>query len=61
MDGCFGLSPNHHILSKEIFCCSGKRKATEPSLGLPQPFFRNKKSQDPYVQTLVFPTFKQFS
>jgi hypothetical protein len=26
-----------------------------------QPFFRNKKSQAPYLQTHVFPTFEQFS
>jgi len=26
-----------------------------------QPFFRNKKPQNPYLQILVFPTFEQFS
>jgi len=36
-------------------------KSCGNSYELPQPFFRNKKPQNPYLQILVFASFEQFS
>ena len=36
-------------------------KSCDNSTELPQPFFRNKKPQNPYLQILVFASFEQFS
>ena len=37
-----------------------KKAAATPKNEPPQPFFRNKKPQNPYLQILVFDTFEQF-
>jgi len=37
------------------------KKAAATPKELPQPFFRNKKPQNPYLQILVFASFEQFS
>ena len=69
MDGCSGFSPDHHAVSisniqlvcGELFgaILRGRQAEKHKKLQQPykeslQPFFRNKKPQVPYLQTLVF-------
>ncbi len=61
MDGCFGLSPNHLILSKRNILLVIKTKATATPIELLQPFFRNKKITSSVRAASCVPTFKQFS
>ena len=44
----------HKDRGGNCLCADGhNKKARHPAPGMPQPFFRNKKSQNPYLQILV--------